>query len=309
MKKEVLTDKMSGTGEPVFIVGCSRTGSTLLQNLLNRYTAIDILSEIHFLTPRWIHKDFYRSIKPFMKLNDEKFADEVINLMYSGKLFGVFWEKIEQRNLDRRDLREGLITSGKDLARIFFTLMETHAKRNGKSILGAKFPVYICYAEKLFEWFKDGLIIHTIRDPRAIFASQYFKRRAEKGGPLKHTIAAIVQFVHISIQFYWAFRVHCKLKDRKNYFLCKYEALIQHPEETLKSICDFLSIPFDPRMLEPRSILNTSFQTEREVTKTFQTSSLNRWKTKLPKVAVIPLELLHCTAMREFGYRKTSLSG
>ena len=289
---------------PVFIVGCSRTGSTLLQDLLNRYTSIDILPEAHFLVPIFVHKDFATAMLPYKGLDDETFVEKVMLLMSSGRLFGVFWEKEYPINFDTTYLREALLSSEKNIKGVLSAVMKTHARANGKISVGAKFPVYICYAHKLKEWFEEGLIVHTIMDPRAIFASQYYKRRSREGNFLKKIIVAIIQFVHINIQFFWAFQTHRKFNGKKGYFCCKYEDLVQYPEETVRSLCKFLSIPFDPRMLQPHAVLNTSFLSAREVTKSFQTSSVYAWKYRIPKVVSKLIALLHISAMREFGYRQ-----
>jgi hypothetical protein len=288
---------------PVFIVGCSRTGSTLLQSLLNRYTNIDILSETHFLVPNLIHRDFASAIRPFNGLSDEIFVTKVLDLMASKRLFGVFWEKDFSRDMDMDYLKKALLASEKNLKGIFSAVMEAHARSKGKKNTGAKFPFYICYAHKLLDFYDEALIIHTIRDPRAIFASQYFKRRIKNGNFLQKVIIAVTQFVHINLQFFWAARTHHKLKGKSGYFVCKYEDLVQYPQDTLKLLCEFLNVPFDSRMLQARAVLNTSFVSERQKINSFQTFSVNAWKSKIPKNVSKLIEFLHISAIKEFGYR------
>ena len=48
---------------PIFIVGFSRTGSTLLQNLLNTYTEVCIAPELHIHWPTRLHNDFAINIQ------------------------------------------------------------------------------------------------------------------------------------------------------------------------------------------------------------------------------------------------------
>lgn len=287
---------------PVFIIGCSRTGSTLLQNLLNQYSDIDILPEVQLIVPKWIHKDFEKKMKPLKRLEKDEYIDKLIDLMYSKKLFGVFWEKIRQREIDQSYLKSLLMQCGRETEDILYAIMKAHAYSKKKNTLGAKFPVYICYANKLTKWFEKSRIIHTVRDPRGIFASQYYKRRVNKGSWIKKSKVAFLQFIHINIQYYWAARTHKYMKKDLNYFCCKYEDLVQQPEQTIRNLCDFLNIKFDPNMLEPKVILNTSFKAERKVSGSFKTSSVYAWKNRIPRLVSFFIEKLQKFSMKEFGY-------
>ena len=52
----------------VFIIGIARTGSKIYKNMLNKYSEINILNELHFLSPKWIRKDFRWFVKNSLKL-------------------------------------------------------------------------------------------------------------------------------------------------------------------------------------------------------------------------------------------------
>lgn len=302
---------------PVFIVGCSRTGSTLLQEIFDHHSPVDMMPEAHFLTPLWIHKDVRFALRRVKATSKIEFADMLLDLMYSRELFGVFWQEVIcASGIDKDLLRERLIANGQSLQGVFHSVMEAHATSKGKTILGAKFPLYICYAKKLVEWYPNCRIIHTIRDPRAIFASQYYKRRHDKSGKIRQAAEGIVQFVHINSQYYWALRTHSKMKMNKSYHLCRYEDLVNYPEDTLRGICSFLAIPFESKMLSPRAVMNTSFidvvntsgmenVENRTFSKQILTSSVNLWKRKLPRSISRTIEIMNASAMKEFGYSQS----
>ena len=74
----------------VFILGFSRTGSTMLQGILNKYTEIGIIPEMHLYWPKILHKDFATIYKKRFgeKIIDRK-INELIELMYSKKIKGL----------------------------------------------------------------------------------------------------------------------------------------------------------------------------------------------------------------------------
>ncbi len=97
---------------------------------------------------------------------------------------------------------------------VFAALLKVHAAANHKSIPGAKFPVHYSYAERLIEWFPDCRIIHTVRDPRAVYASQATKHTKDERSMSKVLWKRLQRFVHINIQSWWTTRVHERMKGR-----------------------------------------------------------------------------------------------
>jgi hypothetical protein len=82
--------------EPVFILGCSRTGSKIYMSILNDYSPINITQELHYLNTPWrnifYRKDFVRMVKNKIgDLNDNKNVSKLIDLIYSKKLEGSFY--------------------------------------------------------------------------------------------------------------------------------------------------------------------------------------------------------------------------
>jgi hypothetical protein len=128
--------------EHVFIIGFSRTGSTLLEQILNNYTEICILPEMHIYWPRWLHEDFARTVKKEIgKITDDK-LDHLIELMYSKKLKGIFWKNIEKYEIDITRLKEYLVSSDKSIKGILDALMKSFGETYNKKVMGAKFPVH-----------------------------------------------------------------------------------------------------------------------------------------------------------------------
>jgi hypothetical protein len=68
--------------ETVFIVGCARTGSTLLRQILNRHERLCLASETHFLR-RWSRYGRDRQIAKFGDLSDDANVARLVATLYS----------------------------------------------------------------------------------------------------------------------------------------------------------------------------------------------------------------------------------
>ena len=289
--------------KPVFIVGCSRTGSTLQQHLLNAYSDVDIAPEMHFLAPRWLRKDFVTQVKDHVgELKKDDRIDELIRFMRSGKPQGAFWQEFITLNIDASYLRKRIVDSDRGFQSVFDALLGAHARANHKEIWGAKFPVHLSYTPKLIEWYPQCRIVHTIRDPRAIFSSQFHKHCRQCSTRARKIEVGILQFIHISLQLFWAAKIHAKLKPYSNYFPCKYEEVVLKPEETLKRLCSFLEIEFNPEMLAPHVFVGSSYSENRGASTTFHVTSISAWKQKLPDSVAALVKIVNKSSMKAFGY-------
>ena len=93
--------------EHVFIVGIARTGSRIYMSTLNDHSDIDIITEVHYLAPRYIRKDAVTALKLNSRpLESAERVKEALKTMYSGELVGDFWKKtspttaLQQRLVD-----------------------------------------------------------------------------------------------------------------------------------------------------------------------------------------------------------------
>ena len=289
--------------KPVFIVGGSRTGSELLKNILRKYSKIDFSPEMFILCPRWLHKDFVTSANKFFNKNDQTYdVSGVLDLIYSNKLYGYFWTTVD--GLDRKKLEKLINKNGNTLKGIFESIIKLNALKNSKEIPGAKFPVHFSQSEQLLEWFPDARIIHTIRDPRAIYVSQSNKYTNLSYSRLKNSWIKFKHFVHILIQTLWTAHIHNKLSSNTNYYLFKYEDFLNNPEVCMMNLCKFLQIDYVLKMSEPEIYSNSSFSDKRGTGRGLQASSAASWKKRINPVTEKIINFFCSSAMKKFNYQR-----
>jgi len=285
---------------PVFIIGGSRTGSEMLKTMLSTSPELDFVDELFLYSPTWLHKDLSHNIREHVgDLGAGDALDRLLELLYSGIPYGWFWENVESQ-LDRDRLRSALAGKSLDMRALFTAIMDVHAAMRGKQGRGAKFPTHYSYTPLLLEWYPDCRLIHTTREPKAVYASQASKYVQSEQHPVSIAWLKFRQFVHINLQVSWTAGLHRKLRSKPNYRLVRYEDVVQRPETTIRAICRFLEVDYDPVMLQPKQY-GSSFRhigSKQGV----DDSSLQKWRETILPATAAAIDLMHPRARRLLGY-------
>ena len=287
-------------GRPVFIIGGSRTGSEMLKTMLSASPKIDFVDELFLCCPRWLHRDLASNIREHVgSLNSTGALDRLLDFLYSGIPYGWFWSVVE-RELDRDALRAEMGKNALNHKSILQSIMIVHARTRGKAGLGAKFPVHYSMTDKLLTWFPDCRLIHTTRNPKAVYASQAAKYETSDQNLIARNFLRFRQFVHINIQTTWTAHWHQRLHMLPNYRLVRYEDIVLEPEKTVSDLCEFLEIPFTQQMLEPNQY-GSSFGNDRS-RRGIETGSVERWRERISWFAALFMDVTHRVANRILGY-------
>ena len=289
------------SSRPVFIIGGSRTGSTMLQTILSKSPEISLTHELQFRSPSWIHRDLVSDIKIHVgPLNKTGALNRLMELLYSGIPVGWFWSASD-RLLDR-DMLYGELSHGPlTLRRIFHSILTVHARTQEKKRIGAKFPMHYSYAQQLLDWYPDCLLIHTTRNPKAVYASQAAKYLKPDQGWPSRSLMRFKQFAHINIQISWTARLHKRLCNLPNYRLSRYEDLVLNPEYSIRQLCDFLEIEFHSEMLSPEQF-GSSFDSIGRNRHGIERSSLGRWRSAISPITARTIDICHRRAFGILGY-------
>lgn len=289
------------TNRPVFIIGGSRTGSTMLRTLLAQSKDIDIVDEMHFFAPRWLRLDIATRIRRHVgSLSEPDAMDKLLDLFYSPMSLNWFWRTIDNQ-LNRQMLRDELAARDLSMQSIFDSILVVHAQMRNKPRIGAKFPMHYSFTDRLLEWYPDCLLLHTTRDPRAVYSSQAQKYLSEDQSRVSQSYMRFRQFVHINLQITLTARLHNRLKDRSNYRLVRYEDMVSNPEVEIKDICEFLGTEFVPEMLQPKRF-GSSYEKPGEIGRGIAVNSLERWRTSISPFSARFIEKVHRRAMKALGY-------
>lgn len=274
----------------------------MLQVILGKSQEVSLVDEMQFRTRAWLHRDLVTDIRKRVgPLADPGALDRLMELLYSGIPEGWIWSEAE-RMLERGMLREELSKEPLSEQSIFDAILTTYARMRGKPRKGAKFPVHYSYTQQLLDWYPDCRLIHTTRNPKAVYASQAAKYLSPDQNALARAYMRFKQFVHINIQTSWTAHVHRKFCGLPNYTLVHYENMVIEPEQEIRRICDFLEIEFVDGMLQPQRF-GSSYKSPEQINKGIDKSSLEKWRSSISGLTAGVMDLLHPRAMRILDYK------
>lgn len=292
---------MSEIEAPVFIIGGSRTGSEMLKTMLSASPDLDFVDELFLYCPGWLHKDLATNISEHVgSLEREGSRKALVDLLYSGIPYGWFWDNVDEQ-LDREKFERVLADSGLSMRELFAAIMHVHAAKNAKNGHGAKFPLHYSSAGKLLDWFPNCKIIHTTRNPKAVYASQSAKYLEEQQSGMSRAYLRFQHFVHINIQTSWTALIHKRFASLANYRLVRYEDTVRNPREQLLGLCEFLQVDFLETMLTPKQY-GSSFNTIKG-NKGVSPSSLDRYRRTTSRATQLFMDIAHLRACKLLGYR------
>lgn len=271
--------------KPIFIIGVGRSGTTLIQSMLNAHQNIAFTPETHFIRNYLANKEVRKKVKN----KDYEFLRNKINSDESlAKLdfnYDVLIDKFKKNELK--------------LEAMYKEILARYAESKNKEIIGDKDPKNIEYLHDIKKYFPDAYIIHIIRDPRDVMLSR-MKADWSKGRPL---------WLHAL-----TYRVQMK-KGRKDgerlfgdsYFELNYEDLIANPENVLIKVCEFLSVNYDKNMLRFNQKADEIIKGEEKKwkDKCFKpviSNNKNKWINQMKKNQVLLTEYICCIAFTDLGY-------
>jgi hypothetical protein len=269
----------------VFIVGMARTGSTLTRTLLNCSKDIGIAGESHFFryVPRLGLQTKPSFQKQFAKVGDistDAGAEIVVDYIFNNCQKG-FWN-LRGKDVNREEFLRRLLESDRSERALLDLVMASYAK--GKPIRGEKTPAHIYFVPKLLKWFPNAKIVHTFRDPRAIYISNR-KKSAKKNLPLHSSIfrrLGLLSELYASLIIILTWSRFAKLHQQyqqlypDNYYLSKFEDLVSDPRGNLQKLCNFLEVEFVEDMLE-QTFINSSYLPKGQTTG-FDFAAVDRWR-------------------------------
>lgn len=216
---------------PVFIVGCPRSGTTMLQLMLHAHPRMAIPPETRFVL------EGYRRRRAFGDLrrpeNRRALARWIVDRRES---------RFIDLGLDPEQVTEEIVDGPPTLGAAFAAVFRAYSARFGKPRWGDKRPAYVNNLPVLLRLFPDAQIVHIIRDGRDCVASLQEMPWHRAG--IHQSMSAWAQAIDHGR---WAAR---KLGPT-SYHELHYERLVADPEPQLRALCEFLGEEYHPAMTEP----------------------------------------------------------
>ncbi|MET0577939.1 MAG: sulfotransferase [Ilumatobacteraceae bacterium] len=269
----------------LFLVGCGRSGTTLLRAMCDAHPELAVPPESHVLVTL-----APRGADAFDPIDGGSLA----GCLAADERFGLW-------GLDATTLRDVIGPAPADyptaIRAVFRAWTEDHA--GGQARYADKTPVYVLHIARLAELFPEAVFVHLVRDGRDVAASFL-----ELGWADTIEDAAL----HWKLRVTRGRRAGRRLAPGR-YVEVHYEDLVGEPERTLRTICAAAGLAYDGAMLDPSGssadIVATTRHPEYHGHLTRPpTAGLRDWRRDLDVGDVARFEALAGATLGAFGYER-----
>jgi hypothetical protein len=262
---------------PIFIVGCERSGTTLLRDLLRSHPRLTFPDESGFIPL------FYRAY------GDPQNAAEACEL--AEQILRLRWVRLWQLGLEPASFSDC-----RSFREVLCRLYETYARHENKPRWGDKTPRYVREIPLLMKLFPGARILHIYRDGRDValsFSHVWF-------GPCNTYTAA----------GHWkrcvnAGRRAAATLPRGTYMEVRYETLLERPRETMQQVCEFIGEAFDEAVLRPSKMEGDPRLhpfPEKGSRGALMPTNFGKWKTRMPVKDRVLFESVAGDLLETLGY-------
>ena len=206
---------------PLFIVGAPRSGTTLLQTLVDGYSPIAIPPESHVFPRFYPFLDGYGDLRQPLHLRAL-----VRDLLTDEKI--VAWDLQTSVEEFCRELPTD--STARD---VIGRLYRLYARKEGKSCWGDKTTVHVLYMREIRSLFPEAQFVHILRDGRDVAESLARIAIGKKSAWAN---------AHRWVQYVQAAEAFQRQAPPGTYLEVRYENLVRQPDEEMRRLFAFLGL-------------------------------------------------------------------
>lgn len=238
----------------LFIVGCPRSGTTLLQSFLAAHPDIISFPESHFFDNLIPHHE------------PRRYALGLAANRVDHKL-KQFFQAIHRQELEKKLTK--FVRFQFQYVRLFVNTLDTLAHEQNKRFWLEKTPEHLGYIDYIEKHVPKAKFIHIIRDGKDVVASlhevtQKYPKVWGESWTLDYCIERWIEAIQISSEY----------QHKSNHRIVRYEDLADNPYTVLKPLCEFINVELDEGMLREYCSAAKSLIRDREVWKLSVTQAL-----------------------------------
>ena len=278
----------------LFIVGCPRSGTTLLERIVNAHPQIAIMHETH-----WISR-FEKKRIGITK--DGLVTSDLISALCNYHRFHLL--RISSEELKQLFESSMPISYSSFVSKIF----NLYGQNNGKSIVGDKTTGgYLRNIPLLHSLWPKAKFVHLIRDGRDVCLSMLKWPKAKKAAG-RYEIWKDNPVATTALWWKWQMQLGIndgRLMTSDRYIEIRYESLVQNTENECKSLCIFLGINYDESMLrfnEGKTKLDSNMSANKAWLS--PTPGLRDWRTQMAEKDLELFEAIAGDLLSVLGYER-----
>ena len=289
--------------KPVFVVGSSRSGTTMVGRVLNQHPSVRTFPELHFFEQMCDSESLGRELS----IDDATaLMDRLIGTMENGFLhYRHGGQYLEQARKWVQDM-SGVLTAHE----VYLAFLGHYAISVGAAYACDQTPRNVYYISDILRAYPDARIIAMVRDPRAVLISQKNKWKRKFLGasriPFRESLRSYINYHPYTITRLWAASLSAaeRYREDSRVMLIKYEDIVTKPEEVIGSMCRFLGLPYTNKMLEVPYVGSSSGHDAKNTGLGLSTKSVRTsFDDMLTQGELYICEKVAMPYMQEYGYK------
>jgi hypothetical protein len=264
---------------PIFIVGCMRSGTSLVSHILDSHSRIAVFYESYLYNYFRTGLRFYGDLqKP---ANFRRLVTDVCEALVVQKVSPPSPEEIEA------------VIAAPTFPALFAAVLQLYARSKGKTRAGDKTPDHHFCLDLIQGDFSGSPIVFVMRDPRDTVLS--LKR-------------ALFYPTTESAAQAWNEAFNSYTKTSESVHLLRYEELVQTPKKTMEALCVAIGEKFEPAMLRFFEKVPDHLRREQiheKLTRPIDVSSIGNFK-QMPAAEIEMVESICGDGLEALGYPLTA---
>ena len=286
LSSEIAACKSWRSTAPVFVVGCPRSGTTLLYHML--------LSAGNFAMYR-AESQVFNVLEPrFGDLSKASHREKLLQAWCGSALFS-------KTGLDAKEVEEKVFSecrNGGDFLRI---VMQAMAQQQNVERWADSTPEHVLYLDRIKATIPDALAIHMIRDGRDVALS------LQKQGWIRPFPWDRERSLEVAALYWEWIMQEGRRRGRalgSDYIEVHYEDLVQNPREVLARMSLFVEQDLDYDRIKKAGVGSVSHPNSSfvEETSTGEFTPVERWRSSLDERQLARLDDLIGQTLQELGY-------
>ncbi len=263
------------------VLGVSRSGTTLLKEMLDRHSELAIPTESYFIPQLW---DRHRGRASEALIQD------------LGKI-----ARVREWGVTPDDVRRRA-GPGASFADVICAVYQHVAESRGKKRFGDKTPLYMQHLDLLERVFPGAQYVHIIRDGRDAALSFVSMRRRPRFNWARPR--GLYDFACSWRQEIEGARTFAATSVPGRYLEIRYEDLVDDPETHLRAICSFLGLHFEPAMLEYHRMVDPARLEDHPRLAEPPKKNVRRWQKEMRPADIEVFEAIAGKLLDALGYER-----
>ena len=288
----------------LFITGASRSGTTLLSFVLRKQTDILGLRELQYFG------EFCGPSQLGQSLTESQLL-RAAAAIHARQRDGILEPQI---GADDHRWAQSLLHSmpehNRTGAGLFAAAVGKLGASAGKPIPCEQTPRNIFYAKQLLDTFEDAHVIHMMRDPRSVMASQkkrWQRRKLAAQTSAKSHLRSLQSWVnyhpYTSARLWTrASNAAHRLQGHPRFTIVRFEDLVGTPQATVEKLCRRIGVSFEPKMLDISQVNSSHVSSTRGQRQGWNTAAIDAWRQILTPTEISIAQRICGPLMRDFDY-------